>query len=65
MLKSSVNGLDLLMVLRMTGLEKLKVEHPPSTVMVLAAVKALKKPWDSKGSSLVAIKKYIDANYKV
>ena len=45
--------------------EKLKVEHPPSTVMVLAAVKALKKPWDSKGSSLVAIKKYIDANYKV
>ena len=29
------------------------------------APKALKKPWDSKGSSLVAIKKYIDANYKV
>merc|ERR1711997_880029 len=37
-------------------------EHPPSAVMVLAAVKALK---DKKGSSLPAIKKYIAANYKV
>merc|ERR1712141_109520 len=39
-----------------------KAEHPPSAVMVLAAVKALK---DKKGSSLAAIKKYIAANYKV
>merc|ERR1712172_456658 len=39
-----------------------KAEHPPSAVMVLAAVKALK---DKKGSSLTAIKKYIAANYKV
>merc|ERR1712241_1335175 len=39
-----------------------KAEHPPSGVMVLAAVKALK---DKKGSSLPAIKKYIAANYKV
>merc|ERR1711997_989755 len=37
-------------------------EHPPSAVMVLAAVKALK---ETKGSSLAAIKKYIAANYKV
>merc|ERR1712227_440875 len=39
-----------------------KAEHPPSGVMVLAAVKALK---DRKGSSLPAIKKYIAAEYKV
>merc|ERR1712223_1078186 len=39
-----------------------KAEHPPSAVMVLAAVKALK---DRKGSSLPAIKKYIAATYKV
>merc|ERR1712018_220260 len=39
-----------------------KAEHPPSGVMVLAAVKALK---EAKGSSLPAIKKYIAANYKV
>merc|ERR1712227_1172435 len=39
-----------------------KAERPPSGVMVLAAVKALK---DKKGSSLPAIKKYIAANYKV
>merc|ERR1712083_436270 len=39
-----------------------KAEHPPSAVMVFAAVKALK---DKKGSSLAAIKKYIAANYKV
>merc|ERR1712079_763548 len=39
-----------------------KAEHPPSAVMVVAAVKALK---DKKGSSLAAIKKYIAANYKV
>merc|ERR1712088_1246075 len=39
-----------------------KAEHPPSAVMVLAAVKALK---ESKGSSLAAIKKYIAANNKV
>merc|ERR1712045_535261 len=39
-----------------------KAEHPPSGVMVLAAVKALK---DKKGSPLPAIKKYIAANYKV
>merc|ERR1719361_1763509 len=35
--------------------------HPKTTVMILAAVKALK---DRKGSSLAAIKKYIAANYK-
>merc|ERR1712110_49109 len=39
-----------------------KADHPPSAVMVLAAVKALK---ESKGSSLAAIKKYIAANNKV
>ena len=39
-----------------------KAEHPPSAVMVVAAVKALK---ESKGSSLAAIKKYIAANNKV
>merc|ERR1712156_1339878 len=39
-----------------------KAEHPPSAVMVLAAVKGLK---EAKGSSLAAIKKYIAANYKV
>merc|ERR1712153_170905 len=39
-----------------------KAEHPPSAVMVLAAVVALK---ESKGSSLAAIKKYIAANNKV
>merc|ERR1712088_1138531 len=39
-----------------------KAEHPPSAVMVLAAVKALK---ESKGSSLAAIKNYIAANNKV
>merc|ERR1712241_1007775 len=36
--------------------------HPKTTVMVAAAVAALK---DRKGSSLPAIKKYIGANYKV
>ena len=35
--------------------------HPKTTVMIMAAVKALK---DRKGSSLAAIKKYIAANYK-
>ena len=36
--------------------------HPPTNVMVVAAIKALK---ERKGSSTVAIKKYIAANYKV
>merc|ERR1711881_635 len=36
--------------------------HPKTTVMVAAAIAALK---DRKGSSLPAIKKYIAANYKV
>merc|ERR1712012_768094 len=36
--------------------------HPPSSVMVKAAIKALK---ERNGSSLAAIKKYIAANYKV
>merc|ERR1712018_882750 len=36
--------------------------HPKTTVMIVAAIKALK---DRKGSSLAAIKKYIAANYKV
>ncbi|XP_066289074.1 histone H1-like [Branchiostoma lanceolatum] len=35
--------------------------HPPTTVMVTAAVEALK---DRTGSSLLAIKKYIAGNYK-
>lgn len=39
-----------------------KAEHPPSAVMVLEAVKALK---EKDGSSLAAIKKHITANYKV
>ena len=42
--------------------DPLKSEHIPYRVMVLAAVKALKEP---KGSSLVAIKKYIEVWYKV
>ncbi len=42
--------------------EKVKPAHPPTSVMVLAAVKALK---ERNGSSLPAIKKYISANYKV
>merc|ERR1712203_332998 len=41
---------------------KAKPTHPKTTVMIVAAVKALK---DRKGSSLAAIKKYIAANYKV
>merc|ERR1712228_805247 len=36
--------------------------HPKCSVMVAAAIVALK---DRKGSSLAAIKKYIGANYKV
>ena len=36
--------------------------HPPTSVMVTAAISAMK---DRKGSSLAAIKKYIAANYKV
>ena len=42
--------------------DPLKVEHIPYWVMVLGAVKALK---ESKGSSLAAIKKYIEVWYKV
>ena len=41
---------------------KAKAAHPPTSQMVLAAVKALK---ERNGSSLPAIKKYIAANYKV
>merc|ERR1711997_1057314 len=41
---------------------KAKPAHPPSSAMVMAAVKALK---GTKGSSLAAIKKYVAANYKV
>merc|ERR1712226_721249 len=37
-------------------------EHPKCSVMIVAAIKALK---DRKGSSLAAIKKYIAGNYKV
>ena len=39
-----------------------KAEHPPMQNMVCAAVRELK---ERKGSSLVAIKKYVGANYKV
>eukprot|EP00095_Tigriopus_kingsejongensis_P011693 maker-scaffold578_size132436-snap-gene-0.33 protein:Tk11693 transcript:maker-scaffold578_size132436-snap-gene-0.33-mRNA-1 annotation:"histone h1" len=41
---------------------KVAATHPPTSVMVMAAVKALK---ERNGSSLPAIKKYIAANYKV
>ncbi|TRY68411.1 hypothetical protein TCAL_13520 [Tigriopus californicus] len=41
---------------------KAKPTHPPTSVMVMAAIKALK---ERNGSSLPAIKKYIAANYKV
>ena len=41
--------------------DPLKLEHIPYWVMVLGAVKALK---EKKGSSLVAIKKYIEVWYK-
>ena len=41
---------------------KAKPSHPKTTVMVTAAIKALK---ERNGSSLPAIKKYIAANYKV
>merc|ERR1712059_201472 len=39
-----------------------KPSHPPTSVMVEAAIKGLK---EGKGSSLIAIKKYIATNYKV
>ena len=39
-----------------------KINHPKTTVMIVAAIKALK---DRESSSLPAIKKYIAANYKV
>ena len=42
--------------------DPLKSEYIPHWVMVLGAVKALK---ESKGSSLAAIKKYIEVWYKV
>merc|ERR1711963_124335 len=41
---------------------KAKLTHPKTSVMVVAAIKALK---ERNGSSLPAIKKYIAANYKV
>merc|ERR1719249_212766 len=41
---------------------KAKPAHPPTSSMVVAAIKALK---ERGGSSLPAIKKYIAANYKV
>merc|ERR1711981_1357197 len=41
---------------------KAKPAHPPTSAMVIAAIKALK---ERGGSSLPAIKKYIAANYKV
>ena len=41
--------------------KKPEASHPTSSVMVKAAIENLK---DRKGSSLVAIKKYIAANYK-
>ena len=41
---------------------KAKPSHPPTSAMVVAAIKALK---ERSGSSLAAIKKYIAANYKV
>ena len=41
---------------------KKKAAHPATTVMVAAAITALK---DKKGSFRPAIKKYIAANYKV
>ncbi|XP_066304497.1 histone H1-like [Branchiostoma lanceolatum] len=40
---------------------KAPAAHPPTTAMVTAALEALK---DRKGSSLLAIKKYIAGNYK-
>lgn len=42
--------------------KKAPASHPSTAVMVTAAVKQLK---EKKGSSLVAIKKYLTANYKV
>ena len=39
-----------------------KAAHPPTSTMVEAAIGTLK---EKKGSSLVAIKKYIATNYKV
>merc|ERR1712152_4333 len=44
------------------GKPKAKPAHPPTSSMVVAAIKALK---ERGGSSLPAIKKYIAANYKV
>ena len=41
--------------------KKPEASHPPSSVMVKAALENLK---ERKGSSLVAIKKYIATNYK-
>merc|ERR1712193_111498 len=39
-----------------------EASHPPSSVMVKAAIENLK---ERKGSSLIAIKKYIGTNYKI
>jgi histone H1/5 len=41
--------------------KKPEASHPPSSVMVKAALENLK---ERKGSSLIAIKKYIGTNYK-
>ena len=46
---------------KVTKKAKVASAHPPVAQMVNAAIKALK---ERKGSSLAAIKKYINANYK-
>ena len=45
-----------------TGKARAKPSHPPTSEMVINAIKSLK---ERGGSSLQAIKKYIGANYKV
>merc|ERR1712020_831247 len=42
--------------------KKPEASHPPSSVMVKGAIENLK---ERKGSSLIAIKKYIGTNYKI
>lgn len=45
-----------------SGKARAKPSHPPTSEMVISAIKSLK---ERGGSSLQAIKKYIGANYKV
>merc|ERR1712226_1447327 len=55
-------GLPLTVFASAGGTGKKKKNHPPTSAMIVAAIKGLA---DRKGASTVAIKKYIAANNKV